>query len=385
MRVLWHSCNPRIGTGYGTQTALMVREIQKLGHDVAISASVGATCVTELWNGIKVFPDSGHVGKYGMDSVRMHYKKWGADVVISWLDAFVIPSDVAKELNWAAWVPVDSEPLMLRNIEPLKATRWQFAPTNWGVKMLKDAGFKNADILPCAYDPSIFSVMPDRAKARKEFSRLINQDLTGKYLINVVSCNAGGRKNFQAIFAAWSVFKKMHPDALMYIHTDITGYYTGGSDLKEMARVYGVDDDRMLFVAQWEYNTGQLGQNYLNLLYNASDLHLNCCYGEGFGLPIMDAQAAGCPTVVPAFAAANETGFCYKVVEGEMYATVPGAMQFMVSPEAVVNEMNRAYDDKCVFSDRVALSYRTTPWQIEYVSRNYLKPILRNIEGDLKR
>jgi glycosyltransferase involved in cell wall biosynthesis len=362
----------------------MVRELKKLGHEVAISASVGACGVTELWHGIKVFPDSGHVGKYGMDSVKTHYKKWGADLVISWLDAFVIPPEIAKELNWAAWVPVDSEPLMIRNVDPLKATKWQFAPTKWGVGMLREAGFKNAMLLPCAHDPKVFHVLPDRMAARKEFGRLINLDLTGKYLINVVSCNAGGRKNFQANFCAWSIFKHMHPEAILYIHADITGYHTGGSDLVEMAKTYDVHDDRMIFVAQWEYNTGQIGQNYLNLLYNASDLHLNCCYGEGFGLPIMDAQAAGCPTVTPYFAAARETGLCYKVVEGEMYSTVPGAMQFMVSPEAVVNEMERAYTDRWQSEERLGLSLSTGPWQIDRVSSEFLGPLLKKIEGELK-
>lgn len=388
MKILWHSVLPLISTGYGTQTKLFVRQLKKLGHEVAISCSCGAPMTTMVWEGVRCFPDSGHVNKYGVDMVQTHAERWGADVVWSWLDAFVIPVDVAKKLNnWAAWVPVDSDPLMVKNIKPLEAVRWRIAPTRWGVKMLENAGLKDVMFLPCAHDPMVFYPMSDQPAAKKEFGRVIKKDLTGKFLVNVVSANSGGRKNFQAIFQAWKMFQATHPDALLYLHTDITGYFSGGSDLIEMAKTYGVENESICFVSQWEYDTGQLGDDYLNLLYNASDAHLNCCYGEGFGLPIMDAQAAGCPTVVPNFAAASEVGLCYKVKKGQMYSTVPGALQFMVDPDAVVEQLEMVYsyrDNPDNPEHRHLIHEFTTPWQIDNVVEDNLIPILDRMGKELK-
>ena len=384
MRIIWHSVFPLIGTGYGSQTKQMVRQLKKLGHEVAISCSCGVPMVTIVWEGIKCFPDSGHVSKYGMDMVQTHAERWKADVVWSWLDAFAIPPEVAKKLNnWAAWVPVDSEPLMVRNVKPLEACRWRLAPTKWGVQMLKNARLDNPMYLPCVYDPNIF-YPTDFEEARKEFGRIIKKDLEGKFLVNVVSANSGGRKNFQAVFQAWKAFRDKHSDALLYLHTDITGYFSGGSDLIEMAKTYGVEDDSIMFVSQWEYNTGQLGEDYLRWMYGASDVHLNCCYGEGFGLPILEAQACGCPTIVPEFAAASEVGLCYKVKKGQMYSTVPGALQFMVDSDAVVEQLEMAYTRKADLIQRRAIAELTHPWKVESVVQNHLIPILEQIEGELK-
>ena len=381
MRILWHSVPPFIGTGYGTQTKIMLRALKRMGHEVAVSAIVGSPLTTLMWDGIKIFPDSGASCKYGMDMVKTHAQRWGADVVISWIDAFSVDPAVAKDLKWAAWVPVDSEPLMVRNVKPLQACKWVMATTKWGVRMLNDAGLNDAMLLPCAHDPALFFPMTSVDNCKQEFGRTINRDLKDKFLVNVISANAGGRKNFQAIYTAWKIFQKNHSDALLYLHTDVTGYFSGGNDLIEMAKVYGIDNDSVFYASQWEYNTGQLSEDYLNLCYNASDIHLNCCYGEGFGLPIMDAQAAGCPTIVPDFAAATEVGLCYKIKKGQMYSTVPGALQFMVDPDAVVEQLEEAYSKRKEV-DRFVISDRTEPWRVNNVVATYLEPFLSRMESE---
>lgn len=385
MRILWHSVNPLITTGYGTQTKLMIRQLKALGHEVAVSCTCGAPQTTMIWEGIKCFPDSGHLGQYGMDSIKMHVDRWGADIVISWLDAFVIPPEKAKKLNnWCAWVPVDSEPLMVKNVEPLKACRWTAAPTRWGVEMLKQAGLKDPMLLPCAHDPASFHPTGDLAEAKRLFGSVIKQDLSKYFLVNMVSANSASRKNFETAFAAWHIFSEKYRDALLYLHTDVTGYFSQGSDLVEMARAYKVDMSRVLFCSQWEYSTGQFGDDYLNMMYNASDAHLNCCLGEGFGLPIMDAQAAGCPTIVPEFAAAGEIGLCQHVCRGERRMTVPGAFQFMVAAEAVADHLEYLRNNRYTDTQRQALSEKTAPWRVDNVVTEHLIPMLDRIGGELK-
>lgn len=362
---------------------VLLESIQALGHEVAVSCVTGCTGTTLVWHGIKCFPDSGHITQHGTDMVKTHAKQWGADIVISWIDAFAIPPDVAAKHKWFAWVPVDSEPLMVRNVPTLKSCKWMAAPTKWGQRMLKEAGFPDALHIPCSHNPKDYHVIPGGlAEAKRELGKVIKRDLAGKFLVNVVSANCSGRKNFQAIFHAWKLFHDMYENSLLYLHTDITGYFQGGNDLVEMAKTYGVKDDSVFYVSQWEYNSGQIDEKYLNLVFNASDVHLNCCYGEGFGLPIMDAQAAGCPTIVPAFAAAKETGMCHKVTDGMMYATLPGAIQLMVNPEAVADALASVYNQQDNV-DRQEISEATKHYQVQHVVEEYWKPVLKMIEGSL--
>lgn len=79
-KILWHSVKPTIGSGYGTQTALWAPALKAAGHDVSISCSVGLYSSVEMWNGIRLYPHSGHVGNYGMDVVVEHAKETKADV-----------------------------------------------------------------------------------------------------------------------------------------------------------------------------------------------------------------------------------------------------------------------------------------------------------------
>ncbi len=386
MKILWHSVKPTIGSGYGTQTALWAPALKAAGHDISIACSVGLFSSVEMWNGIKLYPHSNYAGNYGADIVAEHAKHADADIVWSWLDAFVLRPDECKKVNWVAWVPADSDPLMVRNVELLKACRFVVAPTLFGQRVIQEAGIPNVMYVPCAFDPNVyFQSKEDRSALRERFGKLINRDLSGKFLVNVVAANSGKRKNFPAIFEAWKMFCVKHPDAILYLHTEITGKWADGENLAELMQLYGIDEDSVLFVNQYCYNTGQIGSDYLNLLYNASDVHLNTCVGEGFGLPIMDAQACGCPTIVPDFAGAGEIGFGLKITKGMKHPLVPGGLQFLVDPVAVTDALEIAYANRSLADWRNDIAEQAQSYSLEAVMEKYMKPVLEKIEGEAKK
>lgn len=376
---------PTIPSGYGTQTALWAPALKALGHDISISCSTGLFSSVEVWNGIKIYPHSNHVDAYGTDIVAEHAKQLGVNVVWSWLDAFVLRVTEIKKVKWAAWVPVDSMPLMSRNILPLKECKWVIAPTRFAQKVLKEAGMADPLYVPCAYDPAVmYQRRGGKEELKHRLGTILNKNLDGKFLVNVVAANSGERKNFPALFAAWEKFHRRHPDALLYLHTEVTGRWGNGEDLAAMMKLYEIENESVLIVNQWHYNTGQIGNDYLNLLYNASDVHVNTCVGEGFGLPIMDAQACGCPTIVPDFAAAGEIGFGLKVSEGTYRPLVPGAFQFMINDDALVLELENAYSRRNDQLWRNEVADRAAEYRLPFVMEKYMKPVLEKIEGESK-
>jgi glycosyltransferase involved in cell wall biosynthesis len=271
-------------------------------------------------------------------------------------------------------------------VESLKACRFVVAPTRFGQRVIREAGIPNVMYVPCAFDPKVmFQSKEDRGALRERFGKLINRDLSGKYLVNVVAANSGKRKNFPAIFEAWKMFYAKHPDAILYLHTEITGKWADGENLAELMKLYEIDDNSVLFVSQYHYNTGQIGNDYLNLLYNTSDVHLNTCVGEGFGLPIMDAQACGCPTIVPDFAGAGEIGFGLKITRGMKHPLVPGGLQFLVDPAAVADALEEMYGHKEDELLRMAMAEQAREYSLETVMEKYMKPVLEKIEGEIKK
>lgn len=385
MKILWHSTKPNIPSGYGMQSDLIVTELVANGQDVEYSCSSGLWGVTEVivraGKKVRLLPHSAYPAKYGMDTLPLHFAQVKADFIWSFIDCFIFDPEVCKKIPWLAWVPVDSDPVMHKNIAPLKACRWLAAPTRWGTRMLKNRGLE-CSYLPCCYSPSQYRPM-DREQARMTLSRLLKRDIPQDQLVNVISSNCGGRKNFPAIFEAWTIVHKERPDALLYIHADASGYFTSGEDLDPLFDLYEVDRESVIFAPSWQYVCGMIGTDYLNIVHNASAVHLNACYGEGFGLPILEAMAAGCPCVVPEFGGAFELVHdwqCGITVPGTMLNTVPGAKQMFVNPAALAKAI------LCVMAgpyNREYISESVRQYEARTVFREHVRPLLGRIAEEL--
>lgn len=79
-----------------------------------------------------------------------------------------------------------------------------------------------------------------------------------------------------------------------------------GVDLKQAAHALGLGREVMFGDSAFSGNHALLGENGLNQLYNAADLLLTTTLGEGWGLPITEAMAAGCPVAGPDHTAVGE-------------------------------------------------------------------------------
>jgi glycosyltransferase involved in cell wall biosynthesis len=91
----------------------------------------------------------------------------------------------------------------------------------------------------------------------------------------------------------------------------------------------GLDLAKVLFPPHYRYVTGLLPQEYLVDVYNAADVFLQSSQGEGFGIPIVEAQASGCPVIVTNFSAMKELCFSGVMVPGTKWMHTPGAYQMI--------------------------------------------------------
>ncbi len=121
----------------------------------------------------------------------------------------------------------------------------------------------------------------------------------------MVAANKGfpDRKWFQGQLPAWKEFAKDKPEAFLYLHTEPTQVY-GGVDFGYLINHLGITE-KVRFPERYENFIG-LPQEYLSLVYNAADVLMSCSMSEGFGIPIVEAQAAGTPVVVTDFSAMPE-------------------------------------------------------------------------------
>jgi glycosyltransferase involved in cell wall biosynthesis len=121
-----------------------------------------------------------------------------------------------------------------------------------------------------------------------------------------VAANKGqpDRKAFQANLRAWAAFAEETPGARLYLHTDPTPQ-AGGVNIEALTRALGIDGQVIYPDRYTYYNIGYPAE-WMALLYNAVDVLLAASMTEGFGIPLIEAQACGTPVVTTDFASMTE-------------------------------------------------------------------------------
>jgi glycosyltransferase involved in cell wall biosynthesis len=126
----------------------------------------------------------------------------------------------------------------------------------------------------------------------KDKARMMLGIPTDAFVIGMVARNQF-RKRFDLVINAFAKFAKDKPEAKLYLHTALKDI---GFDIIDLARQHNIGDKLIL--------TEDLGpgkgveEPELNLIYNSFDVNALISMGDGFGLPVAESMATGCPQVV---------------------------------------------------------------------------------------
>jgi glycosyltransferase involved in cell wall biosynthesis len=101
---------------------------------------------------------------------------------------------------------------------------------------------------------------------------------------------------------AFAIFRERHDDAILYLHTDLTG----DEDILSLKESLQIPDDAVRMADQYRINLQPLPPAMMARVYSTFDVLLNPSAGEGFGVPIIEAQACGVPAIVTDFSAMKE-------------------------------------------------------------------------------
>jgi glycosyltransferase involved in cell wall biosynthesis len=161
----------------------------------------------------------------------------------------------------------------------------------------------------------------------------------------MVAANKGypDRKAFQVQLRAWAEWAKDKPGALLYIHTEPTTMY-GGLDFAALVRALGIEH-KTLFPDRYAYFKG-LPAEMMALLYNAADVYLGASMSEGFGIPLIEAQACGLPVVTTDFSAMPElVRWGYAVKPADMVWTPLNSWQAWPDVKGIQAALDSLYEE----------------------------------------
>jgi glycosyltransferase involved in cell wall biosynthesis len=374
-KIMFHSCAPWACSGYGVQTAVWTRELKRLGHEVVISTYWGIQGGATMWEGMTVLPGFG--ANYCSTSLHQHAKAYNPDLIITLGDVWVMNPELLRELPVAHWLPSDCRPMSLADRSVVDSSGAQLiAMSKFGFERFKRAGF-DPMYVPHSVDTDVFKPLPNR----EELRRAAGLD-EGAFVIGINQANNDAiRKALPEQMLAFAKFAERHPEALLTLHTGV--HQDGGQDLEAVAENLGIID-LVRVVDQYRYTAGMITQQDLNEWYNVIDVLSQAVYAEGFGLPIVEAQAAGTPVITTdasSMAEVNPHGI--RVGGQPFWNGVHKGWWVNPSVSQIVDAYERAYEErKSVDSKRLrrfALGYSTAR-----VSRKYMQPAVETLIGRVK-
>lgn len=305
LRIMYASNAPWCGSGYGVQSRSLLPRLRALDvvDDVALFAWFGLQGGAMVMGEMPVYPAG--VDPYGNDMYGAHCAHFRADVLVTLIDIWVINPKIVEELGetkWLPWLPIDHDPTPEIVTKSAKAAYLPITYAKFGRDRLENAGVSNVYI-PHGIEPKTFRVLPENVVQR--FRETVCEDAA--WLGVMISANKGwpSRKGFvETLMAFKQILPSLPQPAMLYIHADYTKA-TGGGDLAALVKSMGLQDN-VRFPNRYKLWIGDYDSNYLALMYNAADVFLGPSRGEGFGIPIIEAQACGTPVVVTNFSSMPE-------------------------------------------------------------------------------
>jgi glycosyltransferase involved in cell wall biosynthesis len=121
-------------------------------------------------------------------------------------------------------------------------------------------------------------------------------------------------------------------------------------------------------------------------LYSAMDVHLLVSCGEGFGIPILEAQSCGTPVIVGDWTSMPELCFSGWKVDKKDSTPIWGALQsytFLPKVGAIVDKLELAYQMHGNVSYRKAVRKGAMAYDADKVVEKYWLPTLKKIESKI--
>ena len=297
MKIAWYSNAPWAGTGYGQQTDITTELLTAAGHDVAILANYGLNGAPRGWKGMPVYP--GGYDMWANDVLSLHSRHHFGEsngLILTLCDVWVIKNPALKEMPLASWVPIDHTPI------PPKVAQFfteynshPIAMSKFGLAELQNLGLE-ASYVPHAIDTDVFRPLTEiDGRPVREMMGLPDD----AFVVGMNAANKGShkiRKSFPEVFLAFAMFQRKRPDAILYLHAEKFGH-SAGVDLVRLAQACGVPEDSIRYTDQYAYRMG-LKPELLAAMYSCFDVLASPSMGEGFGIPVVEAQACGVPVIV---------------------------------------------------------------------------------------
>jgi glycosyltransferase involved in cell wall biosynthesis len=364
MRILWVSDSPSSPSGFGTVTAAVCRRLAARGHQIEIIGWQNRGLETR-WEGIPVHPMRRNM--FGSDVLLGYMYRFRPQVLITladvWWLSFLADPPVQQYLDvsgarWALYYPIDGADadgsLPAGWVRMLQTADIPVAMSRFGVEVSARCGI-DAAYVPHGCDLDVFAPPADKRAAKARLG------LDDRFVVLSDARNQP-RKLLPRTLDIIEAFAADKADVLTYLHCDpdddaaSSQFYS--YRIQADIAALGLTDKVRFSQGFRMRSTGGLPPDVLAVLYAASDAHLLCSWGEGFGLPTLQAASAGVVPIAVDYSANSELlgehGFRIPVESSVVDEF--GLVRCLLSREAAVGVLEALYADRALLADRARRS-----------------------------
>lgn len=376
MNILFLS-NFTVTSGYSLQSRILVPQLQKLGHKVTVVDIRAGGGSTSQVGDVVILPTIHD--PIGNDIIQGHYSRSKADLAISLVDVWGLNPVVMATMNWVPITPIDHSPVAPAVANSLKAAKGIIALSRFGQRELSNVGYQS-QYLPHMVDPAVW--YPAVTKEQIQQARAVLGLPSDAFIASFVGVNDSNpsRKGIPELLAAWSMFSQRHKDVLLYLHTTLLGNIPvagvrHGVDIDALMRTFGIDPRTILMPDEYRLRTG-IPAPELATMARASNVFVLPTRGEGFGIPLIESQHAGCPVITTDFAAGAELCASGWKIEYESEWSSQNSTVARPGIASIAENLEIAYAARGDMEYRRQAATFAREFEIDYASAKYLAPLV---------
>ena len=294
-RILWDGKDhPKLNSGYGIMGRYLLPRLgDHYGRDnIIICAPVYEHDCTTEWEGIKVV--SGVTFDFGEGLILDVYRNNQYNILLMAGDAWplgIVPDLAARdELVWVQWLPWDWLGCPKNIFHRLRPAHKIIPFSKYGEAAARKGGLPNVEAaIWLGLNTSMWKPIP--REDLPEVMRLLGFGYD-TYNILIVAANQQ-RKNLREQLEAINLFRRTNPQVpvRLYLHSHMRGERDLLADCDELNLV-----DILVYPDPYLMTQGGVPEETMVKVFNCADVVLNVCQ-EGFGLPMLQAQALGIMTI----------------------------------------------------------------------------------------
>jgi len=301
---LWISDSPTLPTGYGRVTRDLLFRLRMRSHNIwALGVGHDGWPYDTLSIPYPIIPSP--AGFPSIESLQRAIDLARPDVIVALGDLWMMPWVEEQRLKGGptliGYIPIDGGPLPqswkqhYKCFDKLVTT--SIFSQNEFKKLLPDLA---VDVIYHGVERTVFKPLKNKRSIKEKLG------FGDRFVVGCVAKNQF-RKHFPTLIKAFSDFHKLYPNSLLYLHTSRDQQ---GWNFEDFLSQYNLGSSVVFPPGYNKNGYPQTSDAHLNEIYNAFDVMVLATTGEGFGLPIIEAMAAGTPVI------ATDYSSCTELVKG---------------------------------------------------------------------